>query len=392
MKVRVVFEKKIYKKYNWTVPIVEFSGTYRTGQNLEYKKMTGEVPLTSEEEALYPFVINPNNFYKLPHGRMLDLDIASDKAMYDLVMLSGKFAKSKPEFMKAVHYGYFEDKEIEASVLITDVVDETAALSKILSLNALEIDSVALMLSYSTRREDFDINVNNSTINQKKAAMIKLARKTPKVVLNCFEEYNPNVKDDLFIYKLIHHKLIIKTVTDFYESTSTGKGRYLGKNINDVKDFLNNKSNFSMRDKFLNLIKQYETGMVVTIPMSEVENKINPEDKKKMLVSQIKAHLFDGELTEASEKLEKLRGVSEKNDDTFASLVMAYNKACEEVKSTEKEKRIKDLTEQYNNMDLPKLIALFNVKSSKFVFADIEHFKEDKEKVIEYMVNTLTKQ
>ena len=89
MKVRVVFDKRIYRKYNWTIPIVEFSGSYRTGQNLEFKKMIGEVPLLPEEEKLYPFVINPLNLYKLPHNRVLDTDIPSDKAIYDLVLLSG---------------------------------------------------------------------------------------------------------------------------------------------------------------------------------------------------------------------------------------------------------------------------------------------------------------
>lgn len=390
--VRVVFDKRIYRKYNWTIPIVEFSGSYRTGQNLEYKKMIGEIPLTPEEEKLYPFVINPLNLYKLPHNRLIDLDNPSDKAIYDLVLLSGKFAKSKVEFKKASHYGYFEDKEIEASVIIADVMDETAALSKIIELNAIEIDSISLMLNYSTKKEDFDISVNNSSTNQKKAAMIKLARKNPKVILNCFEDYNPDSKDDLFIYKLIHHKLIIKTMNDFYESAGGVRGRYLGKSLNDVKDFLNKKTNFSVADKFRNLLKQYETGMVVTIPISEVENNVNPEDKKKMLVSQIKADLFDNELEKAELKIEKLRAICSKDDVAFASIVSAYNNACESKKISDKEARIKSLREQYIAMDLAKLISLFNVKSSKFVFAEIEEFKEDKDKVIEYMVNKLTQE
>lgn len=390
--VRVVFDKRIYRKYNWTIPIVEFSGSYRTGQNLEYKKMIGEIPLTPEEEKLYPFVINPLNLYKLPHNRLIDLDNPSDKAIYDLVLLSGKFAKSKVEFKKASHYGYFEDKEIEASVIIADVMDETTALSKIIELNAIEIDSISLMLNYSTKKEDFDISVNNSSTNQKKAAMIKLARKNPKVILNCFEDYNPDSKDDLFIYKLIHHKLIIKTMNDFYESAGGVRGRYLGKSLNDVKDFLNKKTNFSVADKFRNLLKQYETGMVVTIPISEVENNVNPEDKKKMLVSQIKADLFDNELEKAELKIEKLRAICSKDDVAFASIVSAYNNACESKKLSDKEARIKSLREQYIAMDLAKLISLFNVKSSKFVFAEIEEFKEDKDKVIEYMVNKLTQE
>lgn len=354
--------------------------------------MIGEIPLTPEEEKLYPFVINPLNLYKLPHNRLIDLDNPSDKAIYDLVLLSGKFAKSKVEFKKASHYGYFEDKEIEASVIIADVMDETTALSKIIELNAIEIDSISLMLNYSTKKEDFDISVNNSSTNQKKAAMIKLARKNPKVILNCFEDYNPDSKDDLFIYKLIHHKLIIKTMNDFYESAGGVRGRYLGKSLNDVKDFLNKKTNFSVADKFRNLLKQYETGMVVTIPISEVENNVNPEDKKKMLVSQIKADLFDNELEKAELKIEKLRAICSKDDVAFASIVSAYNNACESKKLSDKEARIKSLREQYIAMDLAKLISLFNVKSSKFVFAEIEEFKEDKDKVIEYMVNKLTQE
>ena len=393
MRVRVVFEKKIYKNknINWTIPIVESAGRYYTGQNLEYKKMVGEIPLTPEEAELYPFIINPNNIYKLPHGRIIDTDNPADKALYDLVLISGRFAKSKAEFKKAEHIGYFEDKEKESVSLISEVRAESNALSKVLSLNNLEIESVSLMLAYSTKKEQFDINLNSSSPNQKQAAMIKLAKKDPKIILNCFEEYNPNVKDDMFIYKLIHHKLIIRSMTDFYEGTSSGRGKYLGKSINDVKDFLSNKSNFSMKDKFINLLKQYETGMVVTIPLSQVSENIDASAKIGMLKSQIKAALFDKELSEAEEKLTKLRGLIDIKDEDYQSLVGAYNFARQTEEEQLKTQKLENLKVVYNGKEIPELLSLFKVKGSKFKLEDIKEFEDDKERIIAYMLEQLNK-
>ena len=393
MRVRVVFEKKIYKNknINWTIPIVESAGRYYTGQNLEYKKMVGEIPLTAEEAELYPFIINPNNIYKLPHGRIIDTDNPADKALYDLVLISGRFAKSKAEYKKAEHIGYFEDKEKESVSLISEVRAEANALSKVLSLNNLEIESVSLMLAYSTKKEQFDISLNSSSPNQKQAAMVKLAKKDPKIILNCFEEYNPNVKDDMFIYKLIHHKLIIRSMTDFYEGTSSGRGRYLGKSINDVKDFLSNKSNFSMRDKFINLLKQYETGMVITIPLSQVSENVDASAKIGMLKSQIKAALFDKELSEAEEKLTKLRGLVDIKDEDYQSLVGAYNIAKQAEEEQLKTQKLENLKVVYNGKEIPELLSLFKVKGSKFKLEDIKEFEDDKERIITYMLEQLNK-
>lgn len=389
MIVKAVFERKIYRMYNWTIPIIENGGRYITGQNLEYSKMIGEKPLSEEETKLYPFVINPLSFYKLPNGLSLDLDDASDQALYNLALLSGKMAKTKGEFKKASHVGYFEDKELEASIEISAARNKSNALAKIFSLNEADINSVALMLFYSTKKEDFEVNMNSSSSNAKQSAMIKLAEKNPQAILNCFKEYNPEVEDDLFIYKLVYYKLIIKTATDFYEASNGTRGKYIGKSINDVKDYLNNKSNFSVKDKFIKLLKQHETGLTVSIPIDVAKGEVDVEAKKEMLLSKIKAFMFDSENESASEKIELYVNTFGR-DSKINDLIDKHNKTIEADKQKQNDLRMAELKANYQNMELEALLKMFNMKGNKFSLTDVAEFSQDKEKVIDYMISKLS--
>lgn len=389
MIVKAVFERKIYRMYNWTIPIIENGGRYITGQNLEYSKMIGEKPLSEEETKLYPFVINPLSFYKLPNGLSLNLDDASDQALYNLALLSGKMAKTKGEFKKASHVGYFEDKELEASIEISAARNKSNALAKIFSLNEADINSVALMLFYSTKKEDFEVNMNSSSSNAKQSAMIKLAEKNPQAILNCFKEYNPEVEDDLFIYKLVYYKLIIKTATDFYEASNGTRGKYIGKSINDVKDYLNNKSNFSVKDKFIKLLKQHETGLTVSIPIDVAKGEVDVEAKKEMLLSKIKAFMFDSENESASEKIELYVNTFGR-DSKINDLIDKHNKTIEANKQKQNDLRMAELKANYQNMELEALLKMFNMKGNKFSLTDVAEFSQDKEKVIDYMISKLS--
>lgn len=389
MIVKAVFERKIYRMYNWTIPIIENGGRYITGQNLEYSKMIGEKPLSEEETKLYPFVINPLSFYKLPNGLSLNLDDASDQALYNLALLSGKMAKTKGEFKKASHVGYFEDKELEASIEISAARNKSNALAKIFSLNEADINSVALMLFYSTKKEDFEVNMNSSSSNAKQSAMIKLAEKNPQAILNCFKEYNPEVEDDLFIYKLVYYKLIIKTATDFYEASNGTRGKYIGKSINDVKDYLNNKSNFSVKDKFIKLLKQHETGLTVSIPIDVAKGEVDVEAKKEMLLSKIKAFMFDSENESASEKIELYVNTFGR-DSKINDLIDKHNKTIEANKQKQNDLRMAELKANYQTMELEALLKMFNMKGNKFSLTDVAEFSQDKEKVIDYMISKLS--
>ena len=389
MIVKAVFEKKIYRIYNWTIPIVENGGRYITGQNLEYSKMIGEKPLSEEELKLYPFVINPLSFYKLPNGLSLDLDDASDQALYNLAILSGKMAKTKAEFKKASHVGYFEDKELEATIEISAARNKSNALAKIFSLNEADINSVALMLFYSTKKEDFEVNMNSSSSNAKQSAMIKLAEKNPQAILNCFKEYNPEVEDDLFIYKLVYYKLIIKTATDFYEASNGTRGKYIGKSINDVKDYLNNKSNFSVKDKFIKLLKQHETGLTVTIPVDIAKQEVDVESKKEMLLSKIKAFMFDSDDENANEKIELYVNTFGK-DSKINELIERQNKKIEADIQKQNDSRIAELRANYEGMELEALLKMFNMKGNKFSLTDVAEFSDDKAKIIDYMISKLS--
>ena len=129
-KVRVIIDLNkypVYKKSPYTIPIFGESGRFRTGQKLDTSKiisgrMKGNEPalipvaLTEEERAKYPVVIDPTNHYKVRHLQWLYKDDDSDKAILNLLLISGYWAENKSLFDKnpVKYHGYLDDPITEA--------------------------------------------------------------------------------------------------------------------------------------------------------------------------------------------------------------------------------------------------------------------------------------
>ncbi len=395
--VKLIFKNKIYRKYLWTVPIVFQNDVWYTGQNLSYNKMTGTEPLTEEEKAKYPYVINPTLFYKVNNNRNFDLSDPSDFALYNLCLTSEKIAASKSLFVNGRHEGYFEDKEVESEIIVKTANKKFLAYQVVNDMAETDLESTVLLLNYTAKKEEFNINAKTATKNEKMGAIYNVLEKNPEVVLNCFEKYNPSVKDDIFIMKLLHHKLIIKSGMDFYEATNGVKGTYIGSTIERIKDFLLNKSQSHLRDKFAKLIEQIETGRVVTMPVDIANQQINEKQKVSMLILQTKADLMDGELDEAKKHLDTLLALVGGSNADYISLVTKYNKMFEKISTSKEEetqaKVVAQVTSdielfkaEWEKMELPELVKLCNAPTNGFAPQQAKEYMDTKERLIEYMV------
>lgn len=385
--VKIVYGKKIYKRYSWTIPIIFQDNKWFTGQDLTYEKMIGKELLTEEERKKYPIVINPDTFYKVPSGRIFDKNDAYDQALHKLCILSEKIAPNKREYEPMRHIGYFEDKKAEAEVASKHFNKKYQAMQCVMEMSDTDYDSVVLMLNYTAKKEEFNIDMRNSNKNEKFTAINLLIEKNPDLVLSCFEKYNPGIKDDLFIMKLIHHKLIIKRGMDFHESNANGMaGNYIGNSIERVKDYLVRKDNVFLKDKFNRMLTQIETGQTVTVPKEMLVDKVDPQNQINMLIAQIGMNLIDEDMDLAKTQLEKLMLLTSPNDSTYLKLQKRYdaivnNNASNEILSFEEQKAI------WESMELTDLVDYIkNNKPNEFNIVHINNYKDDKDKVLEYML------
>ena len=171
-KIKLVLEDRACKHHNaFYIPIVQENNVFYTGQKLSTKKMIGEEPLTPEENNKYPYIINPLLTYKVANGRTFNIEDEYtgdvDKAIYDLIGLCGKIAPSKSEYNSTVHKGYFANKQKDAEAELKKIDAFYYALHSIRTMEKSGIDAVCTMLYYTSRRDEFDINIENDSYEVK---------------------------------------------------------------------------------------------------------------------------------------------------------------------------------------------------------------------------------
>ena len=378
------------------MPIVFQNNKWYTGQDLTEAQMRGTEVLTAEQRKKYPFVINPEGYYKVQNNRPFVKGDPFDEALYTICILSEKVAETKEDYNPAKHIGYFEDKKREAQQVVKKFNLKYEAMKAIMDTSEVDINAVVLMLNYTAKKETFNINPTTASPDEKKSAIALVIDENPQLVLNCFEKWNPNVKDDMFVMKLLHHRLIIKTGMDFYEATNGTKGTYIGSTIERVKDFLTGKQNIHLKDKFSRLIEQIETGRTVNMPIDIAEQKIDVQNSINMLKAQIKSNLYDKNIGVAKEQLDKFLTLTSPKDSDYLQLVELYNKEFAianelSIEKLEKDvnnrvvKEIKLLKSDLESKTLEELLKLFK-PVGLYKLDEISEIKKDREKIIDYMI------
>ena len=390
-KVEIIFageSGKIYKKHPWSIPIEKIGNEYLTGQDLSVEKMTGKKSLTEEERKKFPFVLNPNNFYKARDRQWYDLRIEEDFTLYKLILFSRMVAPSERVYRGDVmkYIGYFYDPEREA-------VDENKMLD--LSFEAEQFirnipleryAEIILLLNYKLKSDEFNITPTGISPDRQKREMINASRKWPAEVLDCDPSRNRNIEEDIFILQLIHYNILSQRVNNelFY-----GK-EYIGTSITDVKEYLKKETRVHLRQKFNALL-------------SEKQGKISPEAVDKVIA---RADHSDSSIVDQyNTYVMKLKaGIYDNNTESMKSALVGIKKLFPEMvnRNISPPLTIAEAEELYNThfpdiesnkfreqmglLDLEKLRAKIKHHMSNYNESECKSIWEDKDKLIDYMV------
>lgn len=297
MKFKFIATEKIAKKHDVLLLPADAFNTAITGQhidprddktsgNLTLKQMKGEIPLTAEQRKKFPYVLHPDKHISIKAGRVFDTDSYEDVAIMNLATLQDKIAESKSKLSRQKHYGYFENKEAEAKMMIDKADIEFEAMEKVRKCNEEEMLKVAMLLDYLI--PEFIIDVKQQGLTLIKKEVYQLVKDHPEKVLECFTE---DAKEDMHILNLVNRGILTRKESGFYDGS-----RYLGSNIQAVRDFMGKKESDMAVSRWATQLAQ-NTGRIA--------NTKTEEEEVSELVSAAKSDIIEENFGDALDKLNK---------------------------------------------------------------------------------------
>ena len=376
---KVVFIREIEKKHGWIIPIESMNGKYLTGQDLEYDKSIGKKPLTPDDEKKYPYVINPHNLYRIQNHKSIDLTNFYEKAIYDLMIISKKIAKSEIEYKQwpMKYIGYIYDAEEEARQIVSKEDNIYEAMQLVRDLPAEKYKGVILLLNY-TIKSPFYVPVSGVSLDFQRAKLLEACREYPDKVKNCFQKYNPGIDQYMFILELIEYKVIRETQRGqyFYEKEP------LGSSMEEVLSFLTKQDNSQLKKIFTHKL---------AIGKGEITDEkvsASPHDREGEFANKVRD--LKSLIVDDDAKVFK---------NGYLNLLREYEDFCNTTKYLDDMQKLKDymqkiaLVEQrhelrgeLNEKDIGTLHKSFGPKSV-YQREDVDKIWDDKEKLIDYMVN-----
>lgn len=296
---------KAAKKGGLLVLASEYEGTYATGQhidssdkttrgNLTPDQMMKVKPLTEKQVDDFPFIIDPMNTYKWKDGHKFNTDDYMDRAFMKFILLnSDKVAENKAVYNRGKHEWYFEDKEAEAKIIIDNDDLWFEARQKVANCSIDRMRQISLLLNYLIKNASIDIRNSSSDII--KALLYDLCKKSPKIVLSCFQ---PGAQDDIFIMELVHHNILSLKEGKFYDGT-----RFVGGNILDVKEYMNKSDNVQAKSRWLTQLDTAK-GRRVT----------GKDELFEKVINTVKVLIFDKKFEEAEKELDSLEAIYPENE------------------------------------------------------------------------------
>jgi hypothetical protein len=270
-KVKLIAVDNRYKEtaYPYQCVFDEALKTYRTGQhidnsdpktrdNLTVEEMTGEVQLSEEKRKRFPYVINPLpqiNFY---NNQEFDLSTDEsgkhlnprDAALVNLLKKHGYMvAVTREEVIPKRHMFYIKDDIYEAEQRVSKS-DKAYQAEKYIreELKGDGLRDVGMVLAYKVK--DFRYNPDTESDLMLKDKIIELCKTKPEKVLECKQ---PGTNDDIYVLKLSLHNFITRRGTDFYDGS-----KFIGKDLDDVKKFMNLEENTALVSKWNRLLAEKE--------------------------------------------------------------------------------------------------------------------------------------
>ena len=397
--VQVIMTKPIYKKESWTVPIEMMSANnYITGQDVTYDKMTGKVPLTEEEKKKYPFIINPEDRYKVPDRQKFDITMDAlgvplnprDYAIYKLILVSNYIAENKIKYdIHPMRYiGYFYDTESEAKR--GNEIDDLRYDAETLVRNAgLDMrKKVALLLNYKVPDKEFFINLATVSDDILKRELVKAAREHPELLTSCFPERNPGIEHELFIVELLHYNVVTqKPDGDIYSGA-----RFLGSTIEDVVKTLGKQemqpdiSKWSIQLKELKGSKPMLQRSFLPPTAKDMVNQMSPVEKFEEIATRMKAAYADEDAENAMVYFVDLRKAYHAVVKVAPGYKFEFDKWEKKILLMEKKEELNGKKAELEDLPLDKLQAKIKHHKTLYKKEECAAFWDDKEKLIEYMI------
>lgn len=399
--VQLIMTKPIYKKVAWIIPIERLSGNnFLTGQDLTYDKMTGKVPLTEEEKKKYPFIIDPTANYPVPDRQSYnitvdELGIPVDPRgyyLYKLILISNEVAKNKIDYdINPIKYiGYFYDKESEAKRgnEIDDIRYEAETLVREAGLDLRK--KVALLLNYKVPDKDFFINLTTVSDDILKRELVKVSRDHPELLMSCFPVNNPGIENELFVVELLHYKIINqKPDGDIYYGVN-----YLGRTIEEVtksftkQDMQPNINKWGIQLQELKGSRPMTERTFLPPTSKDTVNQLPPIDRLQELTTRLKAAVFDEDYEGAKGFMSGIREVYKEVVRSTPGYEFPFEKFEKQIEGLRKPlKPTNGERDKFEILTLSQIQKKIMHHLSKYSKDECEGFWDDREKLIDYMVN-----
>jgi len=304
-KVRVICGTKNGKNPNrefpYIIPITKTKSGYLTGQNLPTEKMLNPALLNETERKSIPYVIDPTDHLRVNHSEWLRLDNPVDKARYELLLLSKKWAKSKKEYNdnKSIYDGYLEDRTIESKTN-NDLRDQQFEVESLLRKSTVE-DQKRIALKLNSMIPIFNANVNNLTIDELKNILLDACRDFPDKVKECFSQYNSKVEFEFFILELVQHGILKKNPDGSYFD---GKD-YIGSNMTNIELWVDKNENSYRKNKWAGLLQERKGNIGAVV--------VDPKEKEEAMVTACQKALYEKNIIEAEEAINILQKYFDNN-------------------------------------------------------------------------------
>jgi hypothetical protein len=374
---------KVYNKAPYIIPILKVNGVYKTGQDLTTNQMMSiriskdrfkeQEALTPEQKIKYPFVINPSGHYKVKHLDWLRRNDDYQKAMIDLLLLSGKCAENKTMFDSNPQrfVGYLEDAVGEA-IAKNNIKDDQFEAAEILRQSSNEdYKRIALVFSFNTPNVFINTKAPHDVL---RGQLLELCDSHPKEIKACFSKYNPGIEKDIFVLECVDAKIIIrKDKGDLYYEND-----YIGKTIDDVKKYLAGRDKQHLYAKFQSLLDQKQGHTIFT------GNDYQGKKDNISLIMECKAAIFDGNFDDAQKAFIKVD--KSENPVEYESLKVKLDEMKAAREGSKEDVLARKFRDEMMNTPIEEIWKKISNKLSNYSKDDCAAIWNDREKLVEYMV------
>ena len=313
-KVVIRASSRKYKKEKQYLGIREENGKYITGQEknpdnpdgLSQEEMKNPDLIPPEKRKKYPRVITPNTYLTIYDGQKLmpEGTDPEEDAIWGLIRLQPNIALSKESHNPSVHDWYIEDpikneeikhKKRRIKNKATSYIDEVST------------SRLTTFLIYASNVLDRVTSApQNMSANRIYNVAYDIAEQHPSETVKFFENKDEAVKRKTSVLELITYGIIEKKGNYYYDGPT-----YLGSNINELLDYLNDPEHAATRDKFFKQLHKKKTGSKdYNLTQEEAEST-----EAIQLIKDAKIAFADDDIDKATELLNKAK-TKKMNDQT----------------------------------------------------------------------------